>query len=347
MAGGAIGATGTVGGAIPTLMNRGGAAPLTGTAVTPAVPSPTAPYTGAAPGTAVQPTAYQPAGKPSVYTQASNALTSALGATGQALGTPLQQANIAAYQNPYTEQVIKANEADILRGAQMGLNELGAQAQSAKAFGGSRQGIAEAELGRNVLQQLAQSSAGLRQAGFTQAQQAAQQDISTNLAAAQQLAGLGNLGFGWGQAINQNMLQQGALQQAAMQKLIDAGRAQYGGFTGAPASSIDYLSRALGATTVPQSQTQPGLFDMLTTAATIASMSDGRLKKNIKFVGKLRNGIEMFTWEWNEIGKKIGADKWPTFGVIAQKLQKSHPDAVLKDSDGWLRVNYNHPAFGA
>ena len=118
----------------------------------------------------------------------------------------LAQTNIAQYQNPFTEQVIRANEADILRGAQMGMNELGAQAQAARAFGGSRQGVAEAEMGRNVLQQLAQSSAGLRQQGFNTAQQMAQQDIQNRLAAqgqrtgaAGQLANISQTGFGMGQ----------------------------------------------------------------------------------------------------------------------------------------------------
>jgi hypothetical protein len=191
--------------------------------------------------------------------------------------------NIAQYQNPYTQQVIQANEADILRGAQMGLNTLGAQAQAARAFGGSREGVAQAELGRNVLQQLAQSSAGLRQAGFQQAQQAAQQDIQNRLAqeglglqgsqqrlgAAAQLGNVANLGFGMGQTLTQNLAQQGALQQGLQQALLDAAKQQYAGYTGAPATSIGYVTSALGATPVPQTTTtskQPGLFDWLTLA---------------------------------------------------------------------------------
>ena len=254
----------------------------------------------------------------------------------------LASTNLSPYMNPYTEQVIKANEADILRGAQMGLNTLGAQATAAKAFGGSREGVAQAELGRNVLQQLAQSSAGLRQQGFTQAQGAAQQDIAgaiqaqlanqaaglqaqtttgqqslqaqlanqaalqqsgqfgasqaqsaalanqqaalqaalanqqaglagsqQRLGAAAQLGNIANLGFGMGQTIQQNLAQQGALQQGLQQALLDAAKQQYAGYTGAPAASIGYVTSALGATPVPQTTTtqkQPGLFDWLTLA---------------------------------------------------------------------------------
>ena len=186
----------------------------------------------------------------------------------------LAQTNIAQYQNPFTEQVIRANEADILRGAQMGMNELGAQAQAARAFGGSRQGVAEAEMGRNVLQQLAQSSAGLRQQGFNTAQQMAQQDIQNRLAAqgqrtgaAGQLANISQTGFGMGQQALAGLQQTGAQQQALQQSLLDAARGQFAGYTAQPQTSIGYVSQALGATPVPQTTTtskQPGLFDYLT-----------------------------------------------------------------------------------
>lgn len=206
----------------------------------------------------------------------------------------LATTNLSPYMNPYTEQVIRANEADILRGAQMGLGSLGAQAQAAKAFGGSRHGVAEAELGRNVASQLAQSSAGLRQAGYATAQQNALQDIQNQmaaqqynvgsglqgqqqrLAAAQQLANISNLGFGMGQTVQQNLMQQGALQQGVQQALIDAAKQQYAGYTGAPAASLDYLTRAIQAvpsvgTSTQTSSSSPGLFGMLSSIASIAS----------------------------------------------------------------------------
>lgn len=192
--------------------------------------------------------------------------------------------NLAQYQNPYTQQVIDASAADVLRNAQIGLNALGTQATQAGAFGGSRHGIAMGELGRGVAEQLAQQSAGLRQAGFTQAQQMAQADVQNRLAqanlglsAAGQLGALGQTSFGYGQQIQSQLAQQGAQQQAIQQALIDAAKAQYAGYTGAPAAGLGYVSQALGATPVPQTQTtsrQPGLFDYLTLAATAASGSN-------------------------------------------------------------------------
>lgn len=179
--------------------------------------------------------------------------------------------DLSTYQNPYTQQVIEANTQDILRGAEMGLNTLGAQATAAKAFGGSRHGIAEAELGRGVAEQIGQQSALLRQQGFTNAQQMAQQDIQNRMQQAAQLGALGQTSFQTGRTIQQDLAAQGQQQQALQQALIDAARGQYQQYTGAPAAGLGYGSAALGAAPVPQTTTQtrqPGLFDYLTMAAT-------------------------------------------------------------------------------
>jgi len=257
--------------------------------------------------------------------------------------------DIGQYQNPYTQQVIDATQADILRGAQQGINALDYQAGRAGAFGGSRHGVALGELGTGVAQQLAQTSAAQRQAGFQSAQQMAQQDIQNRAAAqaarmgaAGQLAGLGQQSFGYGSAIQQQMAAQGQQQQAMEQALIDAAKAQFAGYTGAPQTGLGYVSQALGATTVPTSTTQtktPGLFDYLTLAA---SASDETLKADIKLIGRLKNGIELFSWKWNEKAEFLGVSG-ETQGVIAQRIQEIIPEAVLRHSDGYLMVDYSHP----
>jgi len=187
------------------------------------------------------------------------------------------------YMNPYTDAVIKANEADIMRGAQIGLNELSAQAQAAKSFGGSRHGVATGELGRSAVEQLARSSSGLRQANFQNAQNAALQDIQNNmqgqlanqssglqdisnrlqaslanqsaglqaqnqrLGAANQLANISNLGFGMGQQVNQNLATQGAMQQALQQMVMDNAANKFNQYTAHPAVGLQYLNAALTA----------------------------------------------------------------------------------------------------
>ena len=74
---------------------------------------------------------------------------------------------------------------------------------------------------------------------------------------------------------------------------------------------------------------------------TMLGFSDERLKDDIVQYGELDNGIKLFKWTWNEAAKKIGADKWPTYGVIAQDVQKVIPDAVRLGKNGYLTVDYN------
>ena len=214
-----------------------------------------------------------------------------MGPAGQVAG-----ADLGAYTNPYESQVVQQSLTDLGGAQEKALNQMGAQATAARAFGGSRQGIAEAETRKSYADQAARMVSGLRQSGYQQAQQLAGQDIARQMQAdaanqaalnaqrmfgasqgmtAQQLnqgAGLqgaqfrlgaagqmGNLGqqaFGTSQAIQQQQMQQGLMQQGLQQQLIDAARGQYAGYTGAPQQSLGLPLAALGATPVPQTTTQ-------------------------------------------------------------------------------------------
>lgn len=204
-----------------------------------------------------------------------------MGPAGQVAG-----ADLSAYTNPYESQVVQQSLTDLGGAQEKALNQMGAQATAARAFGGSRQGIAEAETRKSYADQAARMVSGLRQSGYQQAQQLAGQDIARQMQAdaanqaalnaqrmfgasqgmtAQQLnqgAGLqgaqfrlgaagqmGNLGqqaFGTSQAIQQQQMQQGLMQQALQQQLIDAARGQYAGYTGAPQQSLGLPLAALG-----------------------------------------------------------------------------------------------------
>jgi hypothetical protein len=70
--------------------------------------------------------------------------------------------------------------------------------------------------------------------------------------------------------------------------------------------------------------------------------SDIALKEDIKLVGTLPNGINLYSWSWNSIAKKLGIDKQPTTGVLAQEVQKVIPDAVeVHPENGYLAVDYS------
>jgi len=160
------------------------------------------------------------------------------------------------------------------------------------------------------------------------------------------MGNLANLGFGFGQQIGQQQTQQGMAQQALQQALIDAARQQFAAYQAQPGQSQGYLGQAIGVSPVPQTTTtskQPGLFDYLTLAATAASgtnwKSDPRLKTNVQHKGQF-NGVNFYSWDWNDEGKRVANPAQPTFGVMADELQETHPQHVIRGKDGYLRVKY-------
>lgn len=67
--------------------------------------------------------------------------------------------------------------------------------------------------------------------------------------------------------------------------------------------------------------------------------SDIRLKENIEHYNTV-DGVNYYTWDWNDRGKALGADQHPSIGVLAHEVLKTHPHAVTQGEDGYLRVNY-------
>jgi hypothetical protein len=79
---------------------------------------------------------------------------------------------------------------------------------------------------------------------------------------------------------------------------------------------------------------------MLTSLAIGAlAFSDINLKENIKFSHK-EGDYNIYTWEWSEEAKKLSKDKLPTYGVLAQEVQKQKPEAVITHGSGYLMVDY-------
>jgi len=219
------------------------------------------PMAAPAPTAAPAPAPAQPQGF-NVNQAAAGGLQKAFQGTEDAMQAP----NIGQFMNPYTRQVTQNTLTDLERQRQMQMNTLGAQASNARAFGGSRHGVAEALTNEAFARQGAQAFGNLQQQGFNTALQAAQAQQGRQMAGAAQLGQLGQQAFGTSQAIQQQQGQQGLLQQGIQQALIDAAKQQYAGYTGAPTAALNAPLAALGVTPVPQSETksmQPGLFNYL------------------------------------------------------------------------------------
>ena len=86
-------------------------------------------------------------------------------------------ATTAAFFNPFEDVAVQQALGDIRRQGDIASNQLSASAVQAGAFGGTRQGIQQAELDRNILEQQGRTAAGMRQAGYESAQQRAMADF--------------------------------------------------------------------------------------------------------------------------------------------------------------------------
>jgi hypothetical protein len=338
----------------------------------------------------------------------------------------LSDQDINQYMNPYTQNVIDSTMGDLDMARQNAINNTGVAASRGGAFGGDRHGIMEAQNNNDYMQNVAWTSAQLRNQGYQNAQNAAMSDVSSqnqalssNAAMAQQAnmtnaaaqnmrdqfvgqtananqmgaeaanlqsaTQMAQMGGNNAQAMAQMRAQQ---QQSALQAMMaqqgmqfDAANQAYNmgqdrwnmgqnalDQMGNVGGQIDDLNQNLinqqiqmfmNQQNAPQSQFQnmlgplsalsgggtqsysPGKNDYLgmgTQIASAALMSDVRLKDNVQKVATI-NGINLYNWDWNEEGQKVAGDQRP-FGVLAQEVQKTRPDAIIENADGWLMVDY-------
>ena len=117
-----------------------------------------------------------------------NAAQSAVTAQGGLTGPQAFQ----QFMSPFQQQVIDTTLSDFDRQAAMGRQNIRDQAATSGAFGGGREGVQLAEYDAGNLRNRASLLAGLNQAGFTQANQLAQQAFQNQGTLASQQFGLSN-----------------------------------------------------------------------------------------------------------------------------------------------------------
>lgn len=150
--------------------------------------------------------------------------------------------SIGSYMNPYTQQVSQNALADLETSRQNALRQTAQQAQQARAFGGSRQGVAEAQTNLGYGTQAGRLSTQLNENAFNQAMQAQQQDLARQqqaslanqgaglsgaqlrLGAANQLGNLGQLQQGLRMSGAQAAMGAGSARQQLLQQQMDAQR---------------------------------------------------------------------------------------------------------------------------
>ena len=146
--------------------------------------------------------------------QYAQAATGAYDPTGQTAG----QVGYQDYMNPYQSNVTAGIESQF----QKLQNQASAQAGQVGAFGGARQGVQSAELGRQQAESVGQSLAQ----NYGQAQQQAQQQFAGQMGrygqAATQMAGLGGQQQQQQQGDIASLMASGSVQQQAAQQTLDA-----------------------------------------------------------------------------------------------------------------------------
>ncbi len=167
-------------------------------------------------------------------------------------------ADIAAYRSPFEQQVVDVALGDIQRQADIAQQRAQEQAIRAGAFGGSRGAILEAEAARPYAEQVARVAPQLRQAGFEQAQRAAESDIERQLRQQQFQAGLIGQQEQAQRAAVSGLLGTGAQQRALQQQALGAGRAEFERALRYPQQQFGLLSQALSGIPAMQGQVSRG-----------------------------------------------------------------------------------------
>ena len=245
-------------------------------------------------------------------------------------------ATAQAYANPYENQVISGALTDLSDAYGQSRKAMSAQAIGAGAFGGERQGIENVLGQERYLDSVADTSARLRQAGFESganrfmADRAAQMGGATTQLGALQSASQGLQAFGQSaRGIEQAGLAEG-YRDFIEEREYPAGqiRQMVGALSGAPIRS--YGEERSGSVGTPVGG--PSVFGQVTGAALAGAqfMSDVRLKKDIKLVGKSPKGIKIYNFKY------LGDDK--TYqGVMAHQV----PQASVANEFGYLMVDYS------
>jgi hypothetical protein len=257
--------------------------------------------------------------------------------------TPLTGSQIDSYLSPYLGEVLGSTEAiQNQENQQQQSGQLG-NAITSGAFGSDRTGIAAANLEEQ--QNLANNStiANIANTGYVNAQGVAQQQQGVNLSAGQanraaletaatNLAGIGSTAYGEGANTSSEL---GALGTGAQTAGLAGANAQIA--AGTVQQQTEQAQDTAEYNQFLQEQSYPfqvgswlagisegiGTNEGSTTTTTQPGgfFSDERLKKDIKKIGKTYDGQTIYSY-------KMGDDPRTRIGLIAQEVEKKHPQAV-------------------
>lgn len=292
-------------------------------------------------------------------------LTSDVVGQTQAFATPAAQfaglaglgttdADISRFMNPYASQVIDIAERERRRAGDIEEQELASKAVKAGAFGGSRQGILEAERRRNLEQGIVDiRTAGLGQA-FKQAVEQAQAQQESRLGAARSLTELAQVApSGTAQELAR-LEAVGAARRGQSQAELDIAQRKFLEERTFPEATLQQYSQfiqptqaQLGAagtrTNIGPGQAQPtylqqtaGFLGALGSAAGAMRKSDPREKTDVKKIGMDdATGLAMYSFRYKDDPKTYPK----VVGPMSDEVKEKYPELV-SEVDGTEVVDF-------
>lgn len=195
-------------------------------------------------------------------------LQAAQGAATRALG--FSPANIETYLNPYTQNVIDTTMSDLERQRQIAQQGTGDRAIAARAFGGDRFGLSEAETNRAAFDTMAKTAAQLRSQGYDTATQTAMGVANLGLTAGDRLAALSDQERQQALQNASTLETVGAAEQAQTQRELDDLYRRFQEEQQYPAAQTNYLANIFKA--APASG---GITTQTTTPSTMSQIGQG------------------------------------------------------------------------
>lgn len=281
-------------------------------------------------------------GSSSLYGTGSQAITAA----------PITAESIAQYSSPYQQQVVNATLGEINNQNQQQAAALKGNEVASGAFGGDRAGIANAALAGQQALATNATLANLNNQNFEQALSEANTQQQTGLQAKEATAqnaltaaaGLGQLGStAQSEALGEAGAQIGAgtLEQQTQQAQDTANYNQYLQQQAYPFQTLSWLSgiegglgSLAGGTSSSSSSTQGNAAAPWLGAGLglLGLLSDKKVKEGLQPIGKTFDGQVIYKFRYK-------GDPTTRMGLVAQDVEKKHPDAVHKPEGlGGLRV---------
>jgi len=270
------------------------------------------------------------------------ALGAGLGSMGAGQQYARQATNpmaTAAYMSPYMANAVAPQMREAARMSAMEGQKQQAQAAQAGAFGGSRQGLIEAERQRNLMQQQADIYGKGTQTAFEQARQAQQYGADLNLRgmgqglqAAGQLGELGQQQFGQEMGVLGKQLDVGAQQQQYEQNRLNQIIQDYATSQQYPFMQLGILSnmirgQPMQAVTTQSYQAQPSYLQQGIGALGMINSMQGSKKEGgvIKEMaaGGIASGLD--DYELRSMSKRLG-DK-----QLSAKVDDPNTDPDTRD----------------